>query len=75
MLKMNSISLNAKSVINDKVVAYFTASVPEMGNPTMSKSIADRNAYIENKDECESDYSDFEVEVLKYIQEISTNIM
>lgn len=69
MLKINSISISATSAINGAVAAYYSASIPEMGNPVLSKSITDTKLYSDNKLECDADFSEFEIEAMKYMQE------
>lgn len=41
-------------------VAYLSASIPEDGTPNVSKSIQNKELYIENKDEVDSDMAQFE---------------
>lgn len=41
-------------------VAYLSASIPEDGTPNVSKSIQNKELYIENKDEVDLDMAQFE---------------
>lgn len=69
MLKMNSISLNGASSVESKEAVFFSANIPSVGNPTISKSISNRELYLEHKTECEADYDEFETQAISYINE------
>lgn len=63
-------SMNGNSSIEEKVVVTFSASIPSAGEITINKRIADRRAYIENQEECDTDYANFETEVIAAIKEM-----
>lgn len=70
MLKINQIDMRATISIDDKDVAYLSASVQDMGAITISQTISDRIAYLDNKEICENAYNEFETKVEEYIKEI-----
>lgn len=70
MLNYNSINITANSVIDGEVAVYFSASMPDKGNATISKIIANKDLYLANKDECEADYSLFEEQAMNYSTEV-----
>lgn len=43
-----------------KPVAYLSASVPEDGTPSVSKSIQNKELYLKNKTEADKDMQEFE---------------
>lgn len=63
-------SMNGNSSIEGKAVVTFSASIPSAGEITINKRIADRKAYIENQDECDKDFANFETEVMAAIKEM-----
>lgn len=70
MLKTNRIDVSATISIDDKDVVYLSASVQDVGATTISQSIADRTAYLDNKEICEQAYSEFEAKIAEYIKEV-----
>lgn len=61
MLKgTKSISLSFQSMIEDKVVVYMSAQIPESGRSTSSKTIQDLELYEANKAECRKDMQEFD---------------
>lgn len=68
MFKLNSINLVGESNIGGKIAVLFSASIPEVGTPTFSKTIMDIDLYQLNETECEEDYKKFEIEALKYLK-------
>lgn len=67
MLNINSTSISATSVIDGQIAAYYSASIPENGNPVITKSISNTKLYADNKLECEADFEAFENEAMKYV--------
>lgn len=45
------------------------ASVPKTGSPTISQTITNRDLYLSNQSECDSDYDSFKIEVDKLLTE------
>ena len=66
MLNMGTTTINATSRIDDKVVAYFNASISEDGNFSISKSITDKDTYKVNQEQCDTDYAEFEAKAMEY---------
>lgn len=70
MLKISSMTINAATYIDDKLVVYYSASCPdnktEAGTYRITKTVADRAAYDANKETCESEAAQFEQKVAEY---------
>lgn len=49
------------------IIMYLNANIQESGNTTVSKTIQNKELYIENKAMCNEDYDSFEAEVDKLI--------
>lgn len=49
------------------IIMYLNATIQENGNTTVSKTIQNKELYIENKAMCNEDYDSFEAEVDKLI--------
>lgn len=64
-----SMTVNGDCKIGEKTVVTFSASVPTAGNVTCNKVINDRELYLENQEECDSDYKTFEQEVINAFKE------
>lgn len=64
-----SISISGTSEIEKKVVVSFSASIPSTGSISLNKSIMDKKKYLENQEECDSDYANFESEVTTTLKE------
>ena len=64
-----STSMNGTSKIEDKIVMTFSVSIPSAGNISFSKQIMDKKLYLENQEECDSDYANFEAEVTTTLKE------
>lgn len=64
-----TMTVNGESKIGEKTVVTFSASVPASGNVTCSKTINNRELYLENQEECDSDYKTFEQEVINTLKE------
>lgn len=60
MLSMGSLTVNGKSVIDGKDVAYFSASFQSDGNYNTNKNVVDRETWDNNSAECEKDFTEFE---------------
>lgn len=60
MLSMGSLTVNAKSVIDRKDVAYFSASFQSDGNYNINKNVVDKSTWDTNAIECEADFTEFE---------------
>lgn len=65
-----NISLNGTSKIGEKTVVTFSTSIPSAGEIAINKRIADRKTYIENQEECDTDYANFEAEVTAALKEM-----
>ena len=62
MLNVNKkIALNGTSVINDKTVAYFNATVGEesQNNDNVNMTIAVKSLYDANKQQVQADFAEF----------------
>lgn len=64
-----SISISGTSEIEKKVVVSFSASIPSTGSISLNKSIMDKKTYLANKEECDSDYANFEAKVTSEFEE------
>lgn len=69
MLKMTSSNFSATSLINETNVVFYNATIQEAGSTTISKTIADKELYLQHKEECDSDYEEFEAQISSYITE------
>ena len=68
MLKISSLNLNGSSRIDNSDVVWFSASVSEdSSNYSITKNVANREVYKQNKVQCEADYEEFEAKVEEYI--------
>lgn len=59
MLSMGSLTVNAKSVIDGKDVAYFSASFNPDGNYNMNQNVVDIATWNSNSSECNEDFAKF----------------
>ncbi len=76
MLKINkNITLNATSEIEGQVVVYMNASISTDGNSSanINKSIANQELYNSNKVTVRADMKQFEDEVYKVEDELTTS--
>lgn len=76
MLKINkNITLNATSEIEGQVAVYMSASIGTDGNTNanINKSIANQELYNSNKTAVRSDMKQFEDEVYKVEDELTTS--
>ena len=62
MLKMNSYSMNATSMIDESIVSYLSVSMSTDGdgNVNIGNNIVNYKIYNENKEQCKQDYDEFE---------------
>lgn len=44
----------------EKVACGFTGFIDQNGTPNITKSIRDRQLYMDNRETCDQDYDDFE---------------
>lgn len=65
-----STSVSGNSSIEGKTVATFSANIPSSGEIFLSKRIQNKKTYLENQDECDADYANFETEVIAAIKEM-----
>lgn len=76
MLKINkNITLNGQSEIREKQVVYMSANISTDGNSNanINTSIADESVYNANKEECRKDIAEFQSEVYKIQDSITTS--
>ena len=64
-----SLTMNATSMINEKVVAYMNATIPQSGNVNINKTIQDKQLFEENKEEVLNDFAEFEKIVYEKAEE------
>ena len=65
-----STSVNGNSSIEGKTVVTFSANILSSGEISLSKRIQNKKTYLENQDECDTDYANFETEVMAAIKEM-----
>ena len=65
MLSMGSLTVNAKSVIDGKDVAYFSASFQSDGNYNINKNVVDKATWDANATECKADFTEFESKAIE----------
>lgn len=70
MLKINQIDVRATLSADSKDVMYLSASIQDVGCITISQTIADRMEYLNNRENCEKGYEEFETKVTEYIREV-----
>lgn len=63
-----TVNMVAMSTIGDVSVVQLRATISEDGTANITKNIKNMDVYTENKEECDSDYAEFEAEVLKSAQ-------
>ena len=63
-------SVNGNSSIEGKIVVTLSANIPSSGEISLSKRIQNKKTYLENQDECDTDYANFETEVMAAIKEM-----
>lgn len=61
-------TVNAVSVIGDDKVVNMRANIAEDGSISFGKTVRNAELYVSNREQCDSDYADFETEVLKLAQ-------
>lgn len=64
-----NISMNGTSKINDETIMTFGANIPSAGEISFNKKIVNKKKYLENQEECDSDYANFEAEVTTTLKE------
>lgn len=65
-----STSMSGNSSIEGKTVVTFSANIPSSGEISLSKRIQNKKTYLENQDECDTDYANFEAEVMAALKEM-----
>ena len=65
-----STSVSGNSSIEGKTVVTFSANITSSGEISLSKRIQNKKTYLENQDECDTDYANFETEVMAAIKEM-----
>lgn len=61
-------NFNADSVIEEKVVIRMRATINEDGSINYGKTVKNVESYMSNQEQCDSDFEEFETEVLKMAQ-------
>lgn len=69
MLNITSINIGGtcKSQNDEIEVAYFNASYSKSGNLSVNKTVVNKDAYDNNKEQIESDFAEFEKKAVQYI--------
>lgn len=62
-------NLSGTSVINGQSAMTMYAAVPETGSLTISQTITNKDLYLSNQSERDSDYDSFKIEVDKLLTE------
>ena len=62
-----TINVNANSVINDVPVLMMRATIMSDGTISYGKTVRDKDLYLENLEQCDADYAEFEAEVRKLV--------
>lgn len=62
-------NLSGSSTIDNQTAMTMFASVQKTGSPTISQTITNRDLYLSNQSECDSDYDSFKIEVDKLLTE------
>lgn len=65
-----NISISGTSSVDKKTIMTFTANIPSSGDASFSKRIMDKKTYLENQEECDADYANFEAEVTAALKEM-----
>lgn len=66
MLSMGSLTVNATSKIDERDIAYFSASFNPDGNYNVNKNVVDKAVWDANAVECEADFTEFEAKANEY---------
>ena len=69
MLDITSVTIGGtcRTRADEVETAYFNASYSKNGNLSVSKSIVNKDAYENNKEQIESDFAEFEKKSVQYI--------
>mgnify|MGYP000247705221 FL=1 len=61
-------NLSGTSVINGQSAMTMYAAIPETGSLTISQTITNKELYLANQTQCDTDYENFKAEVNKLLK-------